>query len=464
MKLLDGPKTLPLVQMYNWIVDPLSYMETNAQRYGDVIKAQFVNFPPFILIANPQMVQEVFSNDNKLFDCGKGNGILKPVLGEHSLIMQDGDRHQRQRRLLIPPFHGDRMKAYGQLICQTATDAIAQNINGEAFSVRSTMQEISLRVILEAVFGLSENSENPEQKLRYRNLKQLLSLVLEGLSAPWRVSFLFLPILQKDLGNWSPWGQFLDRSRQIDKLIYAEIESRRHEPASISQDRTDILSLLMAARDEAGEPMSDAELRDDLMTLLVAGHETTASALAWAFYWVHSQPQVFDRLIEELDGLGANPDPNIVYQLPYLTAVCNETLRIYPVGMLTFPRVVRSTIKIMDYEFEQGTYLAPCIYLLHHREDLYPNPKTFRPERFLERQFTPYEFIPFGGGSRRCLGMVFALFEMKLVLATVLTQFKLTFADLSPVKPARRGVTLAPSSNLRMVVKGIRQPTSLSYE
>jgi len=198
--------------------------------------------------------------------------------------------------------------------------------------------------------------------------------------------------------------------------------------------------------------------------LLVAGHETTASALAWAFYWVHSQPQVFNRLIEELDGLGADPDPNTVYQLPYLTAVCNETLRIYPVGMLTFPRVVRSTIKIMDYEFEQGTYLAPCIYLLHHREDLYPNPKTFRPERFLERQFTPYEFIPFGGGSRRCLGMVFALFEMKLVLATVLTQFKLTFADLSPVKPARRGVTLAPSSNLRMVVKGIRQPTSLSYE
>ncbi len=453
MKLLNGPKTLPSFQMYNWIIDPLSYLETNAAKYGDVIKANFVNFPPFILISNPQLLQEVFNNDNKLFDSGKGNGILKPLLGDFSVMMQDGERHQKQRRLLIPPFHGDRMKAYADMICQTATEAIAQQPIGRPFAVRPAMQEISLRIILEAVFGLSENAENVEQKRRYQGLKLLLSQLLEGLSSPWQISFLFLPILQKDLGSWSPWGQFLARSQQIDQLIYAEIQSRRQESQAISQTRTDILSLLMAAKDEAGETLSDIELRDDLISLLVAGHETTASALAWAFYWIHQQPQIRDRLIEELQSLGKNPEPTAINQLPYLAAVCNETLRIYPIAMLAFPRVLRETSQILDYQFEAGSYLAPCIYALHHRPDLYPEPKTFRPERFLERQFTPYEFMPFGGGTRRCLGMMFALFEMKLVLATVLTQFQLELADLEAVKPTRRGVTLAPSNNLRLIVK-----------
>lgn len=456
MKLIDGPKTPALIQMYNWITDPISYLATNAKRHGDIIKTKFINYPPFILIGNPQMVQEVFCADNKLFDTSSGNGILKPLLGGNSLIMQEGDRHQRQRRLLTPPFHGDRMKAYGKMICDTAKDAIAQKLNGESFALRPTMQEISLRVILEAVFGISENSEDDRKKARYQALKHLLSSVLEGLSSPWQVSFIFFPALQKDLGEWSPWHHFLERSRQIDQLIYDEIQSRRDEPEEISQTRTDILSLLMAARDESGEPMTDKELRDDLMTLLVAGHETTASALAWAFYWVLKQPEVFDKLIHELESLGQDPDPNLVYQLPYLSAVCNETLRIYPVGMLTFPRVVRSPIKIMDYEFESGMYLVPCIYLLHHREDLYPEPDKFRPERFLERQFSPYEFIPFGGGSRRCIGMVFALFEIKLVLATVLTQFKLSLADLGSITPKRRGLTLAPSNNLHAIAQGLR--------
>jgi cytochrome P450 len=444
--------TPALFQMFNWIADPLSYLSNNAKLHGDIIEAQFINFPPFILIGNPQMVQEVFNADIKLFDIGKGNKIMQPLLGEYSVIMQEGEQHQKQRKLMVPAFHGDRMRGYGKLICDIAISVFSENLNAGVLPVRPLMQEITLRVILEAVFGISDQIEDSEKRTRYHELKRLLTLVLEGLSSPLKVSFLFFPFLQKDIGTWSPWGQFLERSRQIDKLIFAEIQSRRDEPEQVSQNRTDILSMLMATKDEAGESLSNVELRDDLMTLLVAGHETTASALSWAFYWVHHQSEVLDKLGKELAELGENPDPNAVFQLPYLTAVCNETLRIYPVGMLTFPRVVRSPMQIMGYDFEAGTFLAPCIYIIHNREDIYPEPHKFRPERFLERQFSPYEFFPFGGGSRRCLGNIFAQFEMKLVLATILTKFKLTLVNNSPIKPVRRGLTIAPSDHLSIKI------------
>jgi unspecific monooxygenase len=213
---------------------------------------------------------------------------------------------------------------------------------------------------------------------------------------------------------------------------------------------------MMAVRDEAGEPMTDVELRDELMTLLVAGHETTATSLAWALYWIHHLPEVREKLLREIDGLGENPDPSAIFRLPYLNAVCSETLRIYPVAMLVLSRVVKSPLEIGGYQFEPGTLLIPCIYLTHHREDLYPESKQFRPERFLERQFTPYEYLPFGGGNRRCIGMAFALFEMKLVLATILSRWHMELADSKPVLPVRKAILLGPSGGVQMVVRGRR--------
>jgi cytochrome P450 len=215
----------------------------------------------------------------------------------------------------------------------------------------------------------------------------------------------------------------------------------------------------MSARDEAGAGMTDVELRDELMTLLVAGHETTATALTWALYWIHKLPSVRDKLLQELDSLGDQPDPSAIFRLPYLNAVCSETLRIYPVGMLTFPRVVKTPVLLLEHQLEPGTILVGCIYLTHQREDIYPQPKQFKPERFLERQFSPYEYLPFGGGSRRCIGMAFALFEMKIVLAKILSRFELTLADNHPVRPLRRGLTSAPS-DVRLVVTGQRLQNS----
>lgn len=219
--------------------------------------------------------------------------------------------------------------------------------------------------------------------------------------------------------------------------------------------RHDILSLLMSARDEAGEGLTDAELRDELMTLLVAGHETTATALTWALYWIHKFPAVREQLLNELQEHDGSLDPSAVFRLPYLNAVCCETLRIYPVGMLTFTRVTKSPVEVMGRTLEPGTLVAGCIYLAHHREEVYPEADQFRPERFLERRYSPFEYLPFGGGVRRCLGMAFAQFEMKVVLSSILSGFELALADTRPVRPVRRGLTSGPSP-VRMVIKAPR--------
>jgi unspecific monooxygenase len=387
-------------------------------------------------------------------ESGEEAGIKSPLLGQQSMLALGGERHKRQRRLLTPPFHGERMLAYGCLIREITLAVISQLTIGEPFSVRSSMQAISFQVILKAVFGLEDGS-------RYEKLQELLIARLNPKQPLLEGMMFVFPSLQRDLGPWSLWGIFLRQLKQIDEFIYAEIQEHRLQ---LNQDRIDILSLMLAARDEAGEPMTDVELRDELMTLLLAGHETTATALAWAFYWVHHLPQVREKLLQELDILGENPDLSAILRLPYLNAVCQETLRIYPVAMLGLNRVVKSPLQIAGYQLEPGTVLIPCIYLTHHREDLYPEPKQFKPERFLERQFAPYEYLPFGGGNRRCIGMAFAQFEMKVVLATVLSRWKLALADSKPLQPVRRGALIAPTDGFRMVVTGMRSQNQRIFQ
>ncbi|MBR8827319.1 MAG: cytochrome P450 [Gomphosphaeria aponina SAG 52.96 = DSM 107014] len=445
---LKGPKTPNLLQKIQWVADPVGYMETATQEYPEMFVAKVVGLgDSLIFVNNPQAIQEILTNDRQKYTApGEFNKILTPLIGDYSVIMLEGDRHKERRKLIMPSFHGDRMKNYGELIIRLTEKVISELPTDQPFSARTAMQEISLQVILEAVFGLHEGE-------LCQKLKHFVALMSDLFQSPLTSAFLFFPFLQKDLGAWSPWGYFVRQRQQIDELLYAEIETRRSQP---DPNRTDILSLLMSARDEAGNPMTDRELRDELMTLLFAGHETTATAMAWGLYWTHHVPGVREKLLEELDTLGESPDPMSIFRLPYLTAVCNETLRIHPVGMLTFPRLVKEKIELLGQELEAGQILVGCIYLLHQREDLYPNPKQFKPERFLERQFSPYEFMPFGGGVRRCMGEALAIFEMKLVLATILSHYQLALADKKPEKPQRRGVTLAQANGVKMVLKGER--------
>jgi unspecific monooxygenase len=447
MKLPDGPQQQPWLQLIQWIADPLSYLDTCEQRYGEAFTLRLATFDPIVFLSHPQAIQEIFTADAKQFDSGRTNGIVRPLVGENSLLLLDGTLHQRQRRLVMPPFHGERMHSYSQIICESAQQVASQWTIGKPFEVRAAMQDITLEVILQAVFGLREG-------MRYQQLKLLLGAMLNMTDSPLRSSLLFFKFLQQDLGAWSPWGRMMRRKQQIYELLQAEINERR---AQSELTGNDVLSLMMSARDENNQPMTDAELQDELMTLLVAGHETTATALAWAFYWVHKLPLVREQLLGELDRLGNSPDPMAIARLPYLSAVCSETLRIYPIIPITFIRVTNSPVQIMGHHFDADTQLAPCIYLTHHREDLYPEPNQFKPERFIERQFSPYEYLPFGGGNRRCIGFALAQLEMKLVLATVLSRYQLALVDSKPVKPIRRGLTIAPAGGVQMVLQGQRQ-------
>ncbi len=441
-QLPPGPKTPTFIQLLQWISDPLKLMETSQATYGDPFTAEFRKDRPFVFISNPDTIQEILSQDQKHFYSGKGNDILLPIVGEHSILLSEGNTHSRQRKLMFPPFHGEKINYYGNVIAKI-TEKVAETwTNEQPFSLRPSMQEITLEVIMQTVFGISEGE-------RHRQLKTRLmkSLDLAGGSV-LRSSLLFLPALHQDFPG-SPWRNFLQRQQSINDLLQLEIDERRN---SSEEGGNDVLSLLMSARDEQGNPMSDEELRNQLITLLFAGHETTATALAWAFYWIYKFPKVRDQLLAELDDISDTSNIKELNQLPYFDAVCKEILRIYPVAIMTFPRITKDTLVIGNYEYPPDTIIAPCIYLLHHREEIYPNSKEFRPERFLEREFSSYEFMPFGGGSRRCIGDVFAQMEMKIVIATVLKKYQLALAEEKPVKPIRRGVTVAPAGGIKMKI------------
>ncbi len=422
------------------------YGNSCAQQCPDIFTADIVGSETkYVFVHHPEAIQQMLTGRRHKFDAsGKANELLKPLLGEYSIIMLEGDRHKERRKLLLPPFHGSRMQAYGELIVNLTKNISDRFTPGNTFTARTMTQEISLQVILEAVYGLGNEASSQELKRRIVGMADVFN-------SPLTSAFLFFPWLQKDLGAWSPWGNFLRQQQGIDKEIDREINRRRSES---DIERQDILSLLMSARDETGEPMSDRELRDELMTLMFAGHETTATAMAWALYWIHRAPRIKARLLAEIAALGTVPDPMEIAKLPYLNAVCQETLRIYPVGMLTFPRIVKEPMELLGYQLQTGQILTGCIYLTHHREDIYPEAKQFKPERFLEKQYSPSEFITFGGGARRCIGEALAQFELKLVLATILSGYDLSLASDRPEKPQRRGVTLAPANGVKMIFNG----------
>ncbi len=454
MKLPDGPQTPSLLQTLHLIAQPTKFLDNCTQRYGDPFTARVLGFnsPPVVFFSSPQAIQEIFAAPAKQFDFKKATHVFQPLMGDHSVVLQEGRSHQRQRQLLMTPFHGDRLRTYGKLICEITEQVISEWAAGSTLLIHDCMPEITLQIILQVVFGLDPGP-------RYFQLKELLGALLDDVTTPLYSSLFFFPPLQRDLGPWSPWGHFLRRRQQIDRLIYAEIQERRCQNDA---GRTDILSLLMAAEDDAGQPMTDMELRDQLVSLLLLGYETTAAVLSWIFHLIHASPQVLQKLRAELGALGDVANPEGIVQLPYLTAVCQETLRIYPIGMICVPRMVKEPVAVAGYEFDAGTILVPCIYLAHRRSQVYPHPECFRPERFEAQKYSPYEYLPFGGGSRGCIGMAFSMYEMKLVVGTILSHFELLPANDRPVQPVRRGITLVPSGGVPMKVKQQLQPSRLA--
>jgi cytochrome P450 len=446
MKRPQGPKTPAWLLKLQFATDPLGFFDTVSKRHGDIFTIMSGS-TPIVFVSNPQGLKQIFTNTTEIIASGELNRGVAPLVGNNGLLLLDGLRHRNRRKLLMPPLHGVRIRAYGQRICDLTEKVMSRAKAGKSFLAYPTLQTITLEVILEALLDLHEGE-------RYEQFRQLLSTLMNFARSPLVEISLSFPFLQKDLGRWSPWGYFLHLWRQFDQLLYAEIDERRTQA---DPSRTDVLSELLLARNESGEPLTNEELRDLFPSLLFGGRDASATAITWLLYWIHKKPEVREQLLQELDSLGDSPDPMSIIQLPYLSAVCNEALRIYPTQVVTFARSVESPLELMGYELSPGTVLIGCIYLTHQREDLYPEPKQFRPERFLERQFSCYEFLPFGGGARRCPGETLALFEMKLVLATILSRYQLALAEQRPERPKARGANFPPASGLKMVMLGQRQ-------
>ncbi len=422
-----GPASPAVVQGLQYALRPARFFSTCSERFGEVFTVRMPVAPStVVMFTNPEAIRQIFAGDENELRGGESSVALRPLLGASSILALDGARHERQRRLMMPPFHGERMLAYGETMCAIADHAIQRWPIGRPFPIHREMQAIALEVILRTVFG-AEGTRLDALRILLQRFARLATNLL------W-----LWPPLQVDLGPLSPWGRLVRVRRELDAFLFAEFARRRAESIA---GRDDVLSLLLVARDEDGEPMSDAELRDQMMTLLFAGHETTATALAFAFHNVLRHPEVLDRLRAEL----AQGKPE------YVEATAKETLRLNPI-VSEVGRVLSRPMRIGGWDLPAGVAAAPCIYLTHRRPDLWPEPERFDPERFVGRRTSPYEFFPFGGGVRRCLGMAFALYEMKIVLAQVLSRVELRLATGYRMQPVRRSITLAPSRGMPVVV------------
>jgi len=418
--------------------DPVGWLERRRARYGDCFSSKFPFFGQLVYVSDPAEIKRVFAGDTAVFHAGEANSIpLGPVFGTYSLLTLDEAEHMRQRKLLLPPFHGEAVRRYGEEIEQIAERDLDRWPVGEPFPLRPAMQSITLEVILRTVFGVRE----PERLEAFR--AAITRLAATGNALIW------LPPLRRDLGRLSPAARFKRVRAAADELIYEQIDSRRALPEDERGD--DVLSLLLSARHDDGSPMTNEELRDELMTLLGAGHETSATGLSWAFERLLRNPGALARL-------SADPDDDA-----YVDAVIKETLRVRPV-VTDVARLLTRNTEIAGYTIPAGTIVLCVIALVHRREDLWPDPLQFRPERFLEGQPEPYSWIPFGGGVRRCIGAAFAQYEMKVVLRTIMRRARLRAESPDDERGVLRHVTVAPARGARAVLDerrpaGERRPT-----
>ncbi|MBJ7470785.1 MAG: cytochrome P450 [Solirubrobacteraceae bacterium] len=433
---VPGTRAPRAVQAFGFFARPTPYFAKQRARHGGMFRMHVADEKPWVVVSTPELVKQVFTGDPAVFHAGSANSVLLPLLGDHSVLLLDGKEHLRQRKLLLPAFHGERMARYGDIMREAAEREVATWPIGEDLQLAPRMQEITLEVIMRAVFGMKEGAE-------LDHVRNLLLALIENVMRPQ--TFLALAIAGPQRFRESGWAKRM--LGPADEALFAEFAKRRE--AGNLEDRDDILSLLMLARDEDGRPLGDRELRDELMTLLVAGHETTATSLSWAIERLIRHPDKLARLQAELDE----------GREEYLTAVIHETLRLRPV----LPVVVRdlqADVELGGHLLPAGTRVACSISLMHTSPEVYPDPHAFKPERFLDQKPGTYTWIPFGGGIRRCLGASFALYEMKQVLPAIVQQLDLQPVDPASERVARRLITLTPGNRALVRVAGRRTPAA----
>jgi cytochrome P450 len=437
-QLPPGPRAPSLFQAIGWWSRPTAYLERCRARYGGRFTIRLPGQSPFVIISDAEEIKQIFQAPPDVLHPGEGAKILEPIIGAHSVILLDEAPHLRQRKLLLPAFHGENMQRPASSMAELTERELAGWPREEPLALHPRLQQLTLEIILRAVFGLQRGAQLDA-------LRALLTEILAFGESPLSL----LPPAQRLLAGRGPMARLERASAQADELIFELIAERGQQES----DGEDVLSMLLAARDEDGAPMSPAEVRDELMTALVAGHETTASQLAWAFEQIARAPAVQARLHEEA-GEGSDE--------AYLTATINEILRRRPVVPNAEPRLVKQPVEIGGISYAPGVVLFASAYLLHHDPAVYRDPYSFRPERFLDQTPGTYTWIPFGGGRRRCLGASFATLEMKLVLRAVLESCVLRPASGAAETTRRRGITFSPSGGCQVILEQRRPAQSVA--
>ena len=421
-----GPSEPPVLQTLRWLTRPISFLESCRRRFGETFSVQFLGFrTPMVMISDPEAIQALYTVRDHALPPGRALA-LEPIVGPRSVLLLEGREHLARRRLMLPQFHGERMRAYESIVAGAVARDVETWPAGQPFAIHPHMQSVTLDVILRAVFGVTDPG-------RRERLAAKLGGLLAGSASP-RLQFGVL-LARRFRRAPDPLEGLQALTAEIDALLAAEVAERRADP------REDILSMLIGARFEDGEPMDDAEIRDQLMTLLLAGHETTATALAWTFDLLVRHPRALERLVAEVDA--GEEDA-------YVRAVVAESLRLRPVVPIAGRRL-NTELEVDGHVLPPGTDVTPAIWLAHTRPDRYPEPYAFRPERFLENAPATYAWIPFGGGVRRCLGAAFAEMEMRVALGEIVRRRPLRPASPRAETVARRNVTFSPARGTMVI-------------
>ena len=422
-----GPSAPAALQTLAWIRRPTDVLTRCATRFGTPFTLRHLCKPPMIVVSDPTHVRAVFRDSRDVYLTGQASQGFATFCGRSSIMVLDGEEHRRHRHLLMPAFHGDRMAHFGSLIGRSTELDLAQWYG--RVSLLERMRRITLDVIFRAVFGVSRAQE-------LEDLSSLMGTLLTRVSSV----LMYLRAARVDLGRYSPWGRFRRARREFKRILLEEIRRARHDVS----ERHDVLASIIREGEHRGDELTEQEIADELMTLLAVGHETTTVALAWAFQWILADSVVHERLRQEIRSLGERPIPSELATIPYLHAVAQESLRLSPPIMLILRCLTRDTC-VGGYEVPSGWLVRPSPYLTHRRPDLYPDPECFDPGRCQSGRPSSFEYYPFGGGSRTCLGLSFAVYQMKVIIGTVLAHADLTLDAPATHDIVRMKLLIAPA-------------------
>ena len=424
-----------LTTTYRFVRDSERLVAQGAKTFGSSFRLNTI-FGDMLVVSDPEDIKVLYTANPKTYE-PLFNGVLEPLVGPDSLFMQNGEIHKERRATLSSFLRYQEISAHAKAIEEVAIRKVSSHPVGEPFDMQHVMRAVVIEVMVRFVFGEMDS----DRLARYVKL----GVALEEKGTP---AIFFLLPLKPYLMGLGPWRSFEAVRSELDAMVVEDITSRRNSPEA----HHDFLSKLIHAPCHGVKDMSDDELRDQIMTIILAGYGTTALSLAWGFFWVHYNSSVLNKLRNELRGANSSPTAEEIHSLPYLESSVKETLRISPVVNLA-PIRLKESMTLSGRTLPPESIVAVSIWMAHHRPETFDEPDQFRPERFLENRFSPFEYLPFGGGSRRCIGAGFADFEMKLILGRLIERFDFELLRDTVPEPVNRHLFVSPDGGVPMALR-----------